>query len=137
AYSISDRYRIQLSVPASTASVSRMWPDKAVHSQRASGIGDVSVMGEGWLFTPRTHANGNIAIGLGVKAPSGSHTIGSRFYTATGAIDFPADQTVQPGDGGWAMLAQSQGFRRITDRVVGYAFGSYMVSPRAHSDVRL
>jgi len=37
----------------------------------------------------------------------------------------------------WELLAQSQGFRQITDRTYGYAFGSYMVSPKAHSDVRL
>jgi hypothetical protein len=114
-----------------------MWADKAVHSQSASGIGDVSVMGEGWLLAPRTHADGNIAVGLGLKAPTGSHTVGSRFYTANGSIDYPADQTVQPGDGGWALLLQSQAFRRVTERVIGYASGSYMVSPKARSDVQL
>jgi len=137
AYSINDRYRVRLSVPVSTGSVSRMWPDKAVHTQSASGIGDVNVMGEAWLLTPRTHANGNIGVGLGLKAPTGSHTVGSRFYTAGGSIDYPADQTVQPGDGGWGLIVQSQAFRQITDRTFGYAFGSYMVSPKARSDVRL
>jgi len=136
-YSINDRYRVRLSVPVSSGSVSRMWPDRVIHTQSATGIGDVNVVGEAWILTPRTHANGNIGVGLGVKAPTGSHTIGSRFYTAGGSIDYPADQTVQPGDGGWALLIQSQGFRQITDRTYGYAFGSYMVSPKAHSDVRL
>jgi hypothetical protein len=136
AYSINDRYRVRVSVPVSTGSVTRMWPDKALHTQSASGLGDVSVMGEAWLLTPRTHANGNFSVGLGLKAPTGSHTIGSRFYTATNAIDFPADQTVQPGDGGWALLLQSQAFRQITERTFGYAVGSYMVSPKTRSDVR-
>ena len=35
------------------------------------------------------------------------------------------------------MLLQGQGFRQITERTFGYAFGSYMVSPKAHSDVQL
>ena len=136
AYAINDRYRVSVSLPVQTGTISHMWADKAIHQQSATGIGDASVMGEGWLFTPRTHANGNIAFGLGLKAPTGSHKVGSRFYTATGPVDFPADQTIQPGDGGWALLLQSQAFRQITERASAYAFGSYMVSPKAHSDVQ-
>jgi hypothetical protein len=136
AYAINDRYRVNVSLPVSTGTLTRMWPDQAIHRQSATGIGDVSVMGEGWLFTPRTHANGNIAVGLGLKAPTGSHTLGSRFYTATGPVDFPADQPIQPGDGGWAVLLQSQAFRQITERTYAYAFGSYMVSPKARSDIQ-
>jgi hypothetical protein len=119
----------------SKGTLSRLWADKATHEQTASGIGDVSVMGEAWLLAPRTHASGNISVGLGVKAPTGSHSVASKFYTATGSIDFPADQTIQPGDGGWSVLLQSQAFRQVTERLFGYAFGSYMVSPKAHSDI--
>lgn len=135
AYSISDRYRLKVSVPFSTGSLSRTWPDKAVHKQTATGIGDVSVVGEGWLLTPRTHERGNIAVGLGLKLPTGSHTIGDQFYTAAGAVDFPADQTIQPGDGGWAVLLHTRAFRQLTERTFGYVVASYMVSPKAKSDV--
>lgn len=135
AYSISDRYRVRLSVPVSTGSLSRIWPDQSHHEQRATGIGDVSLLGEAWILSPRTHERGNISVGLGVKAPTGSHTIESQFYAATGAVDFPADQTIQPGDGGWAILFQTQGFRQITERAYAYASGSYMASPKARTDV--
>ncbi|MEO7359934.1 MAG: hypothetical protein ABI120_06375, partial [Gemmatimonadaceae bacterium] len=135
AYAISDRYRVRVSIPYSSGSLSRIWPDKAVHEQTASGIGDVSAMGEAWLLTPRTNERGNVAIGLGVKLPTGSHTLGSQFYTAAGAVDFPADQTIQPGDGGAAILLQTRAFRRVTERSFGYGFASYMVSPKTRSDV--
>ncbi len=135
AYSISDRYRVRLSVPFSSGSLSRVWPDKAIHEQSAKGIGDVSVMGEGWILTPRTHEKGNIALAVGLKIPTGSHKIGSQFYAAQGAVSFPADQTIQPGDGGWGVLLQSRAFRHLTERAFGYAFASYMVSPKARSDV--
>ena len=135
AYSFNDRYRLKVSVPVSAGSLTRTWPDKAVHEQTATGIGDVSVMGEAWLLQPRTHESGNVAFGLGVKAPTGSHTIGSQFHTATGAVDFPADQTIQPGDGGWALLVHTRAFRQITERTFGYAFASYMMNPKAKSDV--
>jgi hypothetical protein len=136
-YSIDDRFRVRLSVPVSTASFTRRWPDKVVHEQRATGVGDATLTGEAWLFQPRTHHGGNVAIGVGVKAPTGSHKIMSQSYTATGAVDFPADQTIQPGDGGWAVILDGQAFRQVSDRVYAYAGGSYMASPKAHTDVPL
>ena len=137
AYSIDERFRVRLSVPVSTASFSRIWPDQLRHKQSATGIGDVSVTGEAWVFRPRTHSRGNISLGVGVKAPTGSNTRSSQYYSATGTVDFPADQTIQPGDGGWALLLQSQAFRQITERTFVYAGGSYMVSPRARTGARL
>lgn len=135
AYAIDDRYRVRLSVPVSTGSLSRIWPDQSHHEQTATGIGDLSLLGEAWILSPRTHERGNVSVGLGVKAPTGSHTIGSQFYAASGAVDFPADQTIQPGDGGWAILLQTQAFRELTERTHAYAFASYMVSPKARSSV--
>jgi len=135
AYSFSDRYRVRISVPMSSGSLSRTWPDKAVHRQRATGLGDVTIMGEAWALAPRTHEQGNVAFALGLKMPTGSHTVASQFYTAAGAVDFPADQTIQPGDGGWSVLVESRGFRRLTERIHAYASGSYMISPKARSEV--
>jgi hypothetical protein len=135
-YSISDRFRLRASLPVSSATLTRTWADKAVHQQRATGIGDASLTGDYWLFEPATHRGGNISAGLGVKAPTGSHTVGSKFYTATGAVDFPADQTIQPGDGGWGVLLETQGYRQITERSIAYASGLYMASPKSKSDVQ-
>ena len=70
------------------------------------------------------------------KAPTGNHRTASQFYTATGPVDFPADQTIQPGDGGWAILLQGQGFRQVTERTHVYGVASYMASPKARSDVQ-
>jgi hypothetical protein len=135
AYSFSDRFRARVSVPFSRGTLSRIWADGIRHEQEASGIGDISVQGELWLLDPRTHGSGNIAFGLGVKAPTGSHTKPSQFFTASGPVDFPADQTIQPGDGGWAILTQVQGFRQVSEAVSIYGFGSYMISPKAHTEV--
>jgi hypothetical protein len=136
AYAFNDRYRLRVSAPVSVGSLTRVWADGMKHQQTATGIGDVSVIGEAWMFEPRTHASGNVSVSIGVKAPTGSHTVGSQFYTATGSVEYPADQTIQPGDGGWALLLQSQAFKELTSRVNAYAFGSYMVSPKSRSDVR-
>ncbi len=136
AYSINSRYLLRMSVPFSNGTLSRLWPDGAHHEQHSSGIGDVSVMGEAWLWKPESHENGNVSVGVGVKAPTGSYSSESRVYTATGSVAFPADQTIQPGDGGWALLLQAQTFRRLTERTFVYGAGSYMVSPKAQTDIR-
>ena len=134
-YSATDRIRLGVSVPLQSASFSHIFPDRAIHAQTAKGIGDISVMAESWLLDPRTNESGNVSIGLGLKAPTGSHSQASTFYTATGPVSFPADQTIQNGDGGWAVLTQAQAFRSLTQHVIAYASGSYMISPKAQSDV--
>lgn len=137
AYAINDRWNISASLPFSKGTQTSYGADKVFHEQRATGTGDLSIIGEGWVLEPRAHGRGNVAVAIGVKAPTGSHTIGTQLYSADGATtDFPASQTVQPGDGGWALLLQSRAFRQLTDRTHLYAFGSYMVSPKAQSDVR-
>ncbi|MEP7384284.1 MAG: hypothetical protein ABI910_21585 [Gemmatimonadota bacterium] len=135
-YALTDRITLHASVPFSRGSLSRVgWADGQRHVQTASGIGDVSVQGDVWLLDPRTHEGSNLSLGIGVKAPTGSHRRPSQYYTATGAIPFPADQTIQPGDGGWGISVQTQAFHRVTERWFAYAGGSYMASPRAQSDV--
>lgn len=136
-YSFTERVSAQLSIPISSGSFSRRWADSVVHTQTATGLGDVSLVGNAWLLAPRTHPRGNIELGLGLKAPTGSHTIASQFYMSRSVINFPADQTIQPGDGGWGLLLQSQAFRQLSERIFGYASGSYMASPKGHSDVPL
>lgn len=134
-YAFSDRFRAAVSVPFSTGSFSRRWGDGAIHEQTASGIGDITVTGDVWLRNPRTSPRGNISLGLGVKAPTGSHDKPSTFWTAGGPVDFPADQTIQPGDGGWAVQLQLQAFQELGDRAALYAFGSYMASPKANTEI--
>ena len=127
-YAINDQFRLRLAVPFSAGQlVTHTGTGGAPVQQDASGIGDLSLMGEGWLLTPRTHQRGNIAFGLGFKAPTGSHTLKSE-----GAV---ADQRVQPGDGGWGILLGTQAFHQITERSNAYATGFYMISPKAESDV--
>ena len=133
-YSLTDRIQLSASLPFSAGTLSRIWDDSAHHEQSTRGIGDLSVRGDFLLLSPRTHPNGNLSLGLGIKAPTGSHTKPSQFYTATGPVPFPADIFIQPGDGGWAVTLGALAFARMTERVFAYASGSYMASPKAQAD---
>jgi len=129
-YAFNDQFRLRLAVPFSAGQLVTHNAAGAPIEQSASGIGDVSLMGEGWVLKPRTHQRGNIGFGLGFKAPTGSHTLKN-----DNGFQGLADQRVQPGDGGWGILLGSQAFHQITERSNAYATGFYMVSPKAASDV--
>lgn len=136
-YAATDRIRVMVSVPFQLASLVKGFPDGQGHEQTTKGIGDISAMAETWLLDPRTNESGNVSISLGFKAPTGSHTQMSTFYTATGPVPFPADQTIQNGDGGWAIMTGAQAFRQVLPHTYAYLGGSYMISPKAASDVNI
>jgi hypothetical protein len=138
AYAVTNRFSLQLGVPFSTGSFSRVYPDGARHTQSASGVGDLSLVANLWLLDPGApgeHRKENIALGLGVKAPTGSNHVASKFYTASGPVSFAADQVIELGDGGWGIILETQAFRQVNDRAFVYLSGSYMFSPRAQTDV--
>src|SRR5574341_633347 len=134
-YGVTRRFSLALNVPFSTGSHSRFYGDSARHSVSAKGLGDVHLVGNLWFHDPLEHAGGNLALGLGVKVPTGKHNAMGGFWTATGTGQAPSDQSVQPGDGGWAILLQSQGFLRIGTGLYGYVGGNYLVSLREKTEV--
>jgi hypothetical protein len=95
----------------------------------------MSLVASAWLQNPATHTEGNVALGLGIKAATGSNTVSSSYYTATGPVPFTAHQGIQPGDGGWGIILQAQAYRKLFRRAFAYVSGSYLLSPRALSGV--
>jgi hypothetical protein len=134
-YGLTRRFSLALNVPLSTGSHSRFYSDSARHSVSAKGLGDVNLVGNLWLQDPLDHAGGNLALGLGVKFPTGKHNVMGGFWTATGTGQAPVDQSVQPGDGGWAIMLQTQGFLRVATGLYGYVGGNYLVSLREQTEV--
>ena len=135
-YGASDRVSVRLTVPVSYGSQSRVYADTARHVARAGGIGDIGLVGTAWLLNPRTHLKGNVALGAGVKAPTGNYRFTDRFFLANGSsVQFPVDQSIELGDGGWGVILQGQAFRQVIPRGFAYFTGSYLVSPRNQTDV--
>lgn len=106
-------------------------PPGARQVQSASGLGDLSLTGRYWLADPDTHLRGNVALGLGLKAPTGNSNAKDRFPDATGQTFsvMPVDQSIQPGDGGWGLNLDFQAFRRVGSATL-FASGTYLVNPR-------
>jgi hypothetical protein len=135
-YAATDRLSLRLTVPLSQGSQSRFYADTARHVVHAGGIGDVGLVGTAWLLDPRTHTTGNLALGVGMKIPTGHNTVSDNFFLADGSsVQHPVDQSVELGDGGWGIILQGQAFRRVAPRAFAYFTGSYLVSPRNQTQV--
>ena len=135
-YAVSDRFSMRLTAPISFGSQSRFYADTARHVARAGGIGDMGLVGTAWLLNPRTHTKGNLAFGAGVKIPTGDYKFADAYFDSTGtSVQFPVDQSIELGDGGWGVILQAQAFRQVTARAFAYFTGSYLVSPRNQTEV--
>lgn len=134
-YAVTDRMSVRLTVPVSHGSQSRLYGDSIRHVVRAGGIGDVSVVASTWLANPLTHLAANLAVGVGLKAPTARYEIQRPYYLPdSSSVPFGVDQSVEPGDGGWGIILQGQAFARITRRLYAYFTGAYLLTPGDQTD---
>lgn len=103
------------------------------------GLADARVGVGHWLLNPARHHHFNVALGLGVKLPTGNHNAADIFYNV--GVDGrpevrPVDQSIQPGDGGVGLTLDFQVFHHLTDRFAWYAGGFYLLNPRETNGVR-
>lgn len=135
AYGVTSRLSLAFTLPFSHGTHSRFYADNARHRVGAAGVGDISLLGTLWVRDPVGHAEGNVAVSLGVKAPTGNNRASDRFYNATDTTWFPVDQSIQLGDGGWGIMLGLQAFQRVANGLFAYAAANYLVSPRQKTDV--
>lgn len=136
-YGVTDRLALSLSVPFSHGSHETSYPDGQQHTNRATGLGDVSLSATYWLFNANAlRPGGNLAIGFGVKIPTGKNDVEGTWWNADGTtIAWPVHQSIELGDGGWGLILRSEGFRPLWSRVYLYGGGSYTLNPRRTSEV--
>lgn len=134
-YGINDRWSVTIDVPYLNGQRSSLYEHDLVnrHSMSVQGLGDLRVIADRWMFDPHTSMNGNIAIGFGLKLPTGKDDATDTVYRATGPVERPLDPSMQPGDGGWGIIVQVQAFRRLTDRLFFTGSASYMFTPEEQS----
>jgi hypothetical protein len=89
-------------LPFSYGTHSRFYADTARHKVSAHGLGDVNLVGNLWLLDPKVHVAGNVALGLGIKTPSGAYEFKDDFFLPNAPpVQRPVDQAIELGDGGW------------------------------------
>jgi len=141
-YNLSQRTSISASMPYFIASrsnpirdASRVVIDRSITHSNA--LSDTGLTVRRWMKNPDSCKNGNVSLGLGLKAPTGQsdHTDVRRTFTGGRIVGnvVPVDQSIQPGDGGWGFTVEATAFKRFGTRAVGYASGSYLFNPQEQS----
>jgi hypothetical protein len=137
-HAISDRMSFSVAVPivVATWGIPRpLTPPGPRATEHGQGLGDISAIGRYWVFDPSTHSTGNLSVGLGFKAPTGNqnqydvYNDNNGFNPTSKAID----QSIEPGDGGWAAQLELQGFTRV-GRAFVFGSANYLLNPKDVND---
>lgn len=134
-YAFTPRHSFTLTMPFVHGELSSLIEHSGTrHTTSAGGLGDVRLVGNAWLLNPSKPRDGNISIGVGVKAPTGNEKATDTFYKSTGPEIRPVDIAIQPGDGGWGINLELVGYQKIIERLYGYVSGFYLINPREQND---
>ncbi|MEO8671990.1 MAG: hypothetical protein ABI411_11800 [Tahibacter sp.] len=130
-YAATNRLWLNLTVPYLAADRSSLYEHDRVHRYhtQSTGLADVRLVTTWWLQDPRTATHGNWSIGLGIKAPTGDYENTDTFIRPSGPARRYVDSSIQPGDGGWGAIVETQGFLPLTGSWSGYFNGSYLINP--------
>lgn len=105
------------------------------HHTSSKGLGDIRLAVNYWLIDPAKAGHGNASVGLGIKLPTGAFDAEDMFYNQgpDRNIDRIAvvDQSIQPGDGGYGMTLDFQGFYMLSHKVVLSGSFFYLANPMA------
>lgn len=99
------------------------------HTQ-ASGLGDIRVGANYWVFDPDTTHRGNLSVGVSLKAATGDYTAKDTFMRPAGPQTRYVDSSIQPGDGGWGFSVDLQGFVHVVGNISAYGNASYLFNPK-------
>ncbi len=144
-YTVSPRYSFSLTLPYVNHDRSQTLKKNGVVFQRyatqSTGIGDVSITGNMWVFDPATSSKGNIQLGLGLSLPTGKDDATDTFqsYNATLnqvlAVVKTVDQSIQPGTGGYGIILNLNGYRQLGAGFTGYLNANYNITPQETNGV--
>ena len=126
-YRLNSRWSIIADVPVFNGSRDQIYPPSGIF--RVSGIGDITVGVQSWIFRPPTENGGNVAVNVQLKMPTGTDNATGAATQGGKTVIATADQSLQPGDGTWAFSVGSQAYKTLWHTATAYAQGNYLVSP--------
>jgi cytochrome oxidase Cu insertion factor (SCO1/SenC/PrrC family) len=134
-HNFSERFSASVGVPFISSSWGIPMPLAGGRAARVDqvgrGLGDISVSGRAWVLPTGRFRSGNVAVGLGLKMPTGNSNAKATYPNIAGNNPQlkPVDQSVQPGDGGWGVTLDLSGFKRIPYATL-FGSASYLANPR-------
>jgi len=107
-YRLNKRWSLLADVPVYNGTRDQIYPPSGIF--QVSGLGDITIGAQSWLFRPPTENGGNVAVSAAVKLPTGiDDATGSGLYHGQ-IIKATADQSMQPGDGSWGFNVGTQAY---------------------------
>ena len=126
-YRLSRRWSFVADVPVFNGTRNQIYPPSGIF--QVSGLGDMLVGAQAWIFRPPTENGGNIAVIAQLKIPTGiDNATGSALLNGQ-TIKATADPSLQPGDGGWGFSLGTQAYKRLWSTASAYGQGSYLFNP--------
>jgi hypothetical protein len=107
-YQISPRFSLTADVPLLTAS--RHTNDSSI-IYTSAGIGDSSLLIQGWVWNPKEETSGNIQLGLGVLFPTGKDNVQNTVFSNGTTVTTPVDYSIQPGQAAWGIPLEWAAFK--------------------------
>jgi hypothetical protein len=127
-YRLTPRWSLIADVPVFNGTRNQIYPPSGVY--QVSGLGDITVGAQSWIFHPPTENGGNVAVNASLKIPTGiNNATGSALYKGQ-IIKATADQSMQPGDGSWGFNVGTQGYKSLWARSSAYGQATYLFNPR-------
>lgn len=148
-YSFTDRFSMAFNLPFIYYKRSSLYehygnspttnPDQKRFSMNSKGIGDLRLSANYWLLDPHKHMNGNVALGLGIKLPTGNSNAQGDFHKLSSEgldsiVTRAADQSIQLGDGGVGFTVEAQAYQTVFQRGALYFSGFYMFNPKTQNE---
>ena len=134
---LSNRWSVTFNLPIVSNTRTSLYEHggKERHKTSSFGLGDVRFAANYWLLNPAKKLKGNVQLGLGLKLPTGDYKYQDRFYTTSGTIIGPVDQSIQLGDGGTGFTTEINAFYNLTRNVSLYGNFYYLINPREQNGV--
>jgi hypothetical protein len=126
-YRLSPQWSFIADVPVYDGTRNQLYAPSGIY--QVSGLGDITLGAQRWMFRPPTESGGNIAVSASLKVPTGiNDATGSALYKGQ-IIKATADQSMQPGDGGWGFELGTQGYKRLWQTGDLYGEAQYLFNP--------
>jgi len=101
-------------------------------NENARGLGDITSLARFSLFNPgKSTRTWNLQFGGGVKFPTGNDSATDVFPDGNGNNDLErhVDISVLPGDGGWGLIMDLQGYKGM-GRFLTFGSGTWLMNPK-------
>ncbi|MFZ1785272.1 MAG: hypothetical protein WAU23_08700 [Ferruginibacter sp.] len=110
-------------------------PQQQRFGTNANGLGDIRLGASYWMLSPSKKYKGNVALGIGIKLPTGQAEVQDDFHRrkSNGSDSItrkPVDQSIQLGDAGFGFTVETQGYQKLFKNASLYYNGFYLFNPR-------